>query len=281
MNMKIETLPPTLRERLMALPDDLAPLERFNAAIGIIEPFGAEFKELISNEDFLDIKQKISAFKHIKPYIDAHRIEEGLRYTLVINRPIGRTETQVDYFEGQLESLAAFLRMNAFYYQYYKNGFTELDHLYFVPGGGQAAIPMPDLPELAPDTSTAMTYLFAKFIAYERIQFYILNQIELIERQGPSGTFYLEDSDNPVKWTGDIVNLIEVAYGVWLTGQVNNGNASLGQIVRWLESSLAVNMGNVQKKFGEIESRKRISITRFLDQMVQAINMRAEQDLLR
>jgi hypothetical protein len=281
MNIKMETLPPTLKERLAALPQELLPLERFNAAIGIIEKISADFKQIINNSDFLDDQQKILAFKHIKPFIDAHRIEEGYRYMLEVNRPIGRPDKQISFLEEQLEGLAGFLRMNAFYYQYYKNGFTELDHLYFIPGGVQGTIPMPDLPELAPDTSTAMTYLFAKFIAYERIQYFILQQINVIEHQTAPLSLAVDEAHFQIKWTGEIVNLIEVAYGIWLTGQMNHGNASLGQVVRWLEGSLSVNMGNVQKKFGEIESRKRISMTRYLDQMVQAINIRAEHDLLR
>lgn len=279
--MKIEALPPTLKEQLAALSDELPPMERYNAAIGIIEVFSTNFRELIKDNEHYDLQQKIIAFKHIKPYIDSHRIEEGLRYTLAVNKPIDRPEKLILYYEEQLEAVAAFLRMNSFYYQYYKNGFTELDHLYFLPDGHQTIIPMPDPPDLSQGSSTAMTHLFAKFIAYERIQYFILRQIDIIERGGDQANSSVEGTGYEIKWTGDLVNLVEVAYGLWLTGQINHGNAALGQIVRWLETSLSVNMGNVQKKFSEIESRKRISITRYLDQMIQAIHLKAEQNIIR
>jgi hypothetical protein len=73
-----------------------------------------------------------------------------------------------------------------------------------------------------------------------------------------------------------VINVIELAYGLWLTGQINNGNASLNQIVRWLEKSLSVSIGIAQRKFSEISRRKRISITKYLDQMKDAIIKKIE-----
>jgi hypothetical protein len=81
----------------------------------------------------------------------------------------------------------------------------------------------------------------------------------------------LPDDGIEIKWTGDVINVIELAYGLWLTGQINNGNASLNQIVRWLEKNLSVSIGIAQRKFSEISRRKRISITKYLDQMKDAI----------
>ena len=86
------------------------------------------------------------------------------------------------------------------------------------------------------------------------------------------------ESDTEMKWTGDAINIIEVAYGIWLTGQLNNGNATLTQIVKWLETNLKVTIGNIQSRFAEISSRKRLSPTKFLDQMKDAILKRIDNN---
>ena len=86
-------------------------------------------------------------------------------------------------------------------------------------------------------------------------------------------------ADLSIKWTGDKSNLIELAYGIWLTGQLNEGNASLNEIIRLLENSLAVKLGNFRKRFSELESRKRLSSTKFIDQMKAVILKKMEDDL--
>ena len=81
---------------------------------------------------------------------------------------------------------------------------------------------------------------------------------------------------NDLKWTGDSINIVELAYGLWLTGQLNNGNASLNQIVKWLETNLYVKIGIVQRRFSEIGQRKRLSPTKYIDQMRDTILQKIE-----
>ena len=81
-----------------------------------------------------------------------------------------------------------------------------------------------------------------------------------------------------INWTGDTVNLVELAYGIYLTGQLNHGNASLNQIVKWLESNFNINIGVIQRRFAEIAARKRLSNTKFIDQMRQSIIQKIENE---
>ena len=200
-----------------------------------------------------------------------------MRYKLIINRPIQTSEAQINYYEEELKALQSFFRMYAFHYQYYKNGFTELDHLYFLKTSAPSAVPLPELTELEEDSSRPLSHLFAKFIAYERLQYFILSQISLLKEKGnPIIKGAGEESLPELKWTGDAINLVEVIYGIWLTGQLNDGNASLNQIVRWFEAHLKVKVGIVQKRFGEIERRKRLSITKFIDRMKETIIKKIE-----
>jgi hypothetical protein len=68
-----------------------------------------------------------------------------------------------------------------------------------------------------------------------------------------------------------VVNLVELIYGIYYTGQINNGTATLAGIVQWFELNLEVKIGRPHRHFIDITRRKRLAITKFMDQMRTAI----------
>lgn len=74
-----------------------------------------------------------------------------------------------------------------------------------------------------------------------------------------------------LRWTGESINLVELAYGVWLTGQLNNGNATISETIRWMESSLDIRIGRAYRRWTEISRRDPVNTTKFLDRMKVAI----------
>jgi hypothetical protein len=278
MNEIIESLKLTLNENITGSKSLDDPLERLTYVLKIIDDTMYEIRKVLRANTFINVQEEINFFKYIKPEILSHRIEEGLKYNLTINKPIGTSEIQLKYFEEELKALHSFFRMNAFYYQYYRNKFFELDSLFFIRNSGPLTVPIADIiipPEA--EFSAPMSYLFSKFIAYENTQYFILEQIA--ELQNPGGKKKAPASEAAdLKWTGDSINIVELAYGLWLTGQLNNGNASLNQIVRWLEANLHVSIGIVQRRFDEIGRRKRLSPTRYIDQMRDNILKKIENE---
>jgi hypothetical protein len=101
----------------------------------------------------------------------------------------------------------------------------------------------------------------------------------------------LDKNDNPpattadhvlpggLKWTGESINLVEIAYGIWLTGQVNHGQASITEIVEFLEKALRVRIGKSHRRWQSIASRKRLSYTKFLDECKTAIEKRVDEEM--
>lgn len=63
-----------------------------------------------------------------------------------------------------------------------------------------------------------------------------------------------------------------------MTGQVNNGNASISEIVVWLEKHFAVRVGKAHRRWQNIAGRKRLSYTRYLDECKVAIERRVEEE---
>jgi hypothetical protein len=270
MNQHLEKIKSDLNDSLYELSHSEIGLSRLIQALKITDEAEAAVNNLGENLQFADEKEKVQFFKQFKPELLACRLEEVMRYHIHRNVPIGTNESKLKYYEDELKARKSFFRMNSFHYQYFKSGLSDLDRIYFLSDARPLLVPVADLSESGTEFSTPMTFLFSKFIAYEHIQYYILEQIaqithpELQQSKTNNQTFEL-------KWTGDSVNMVELAYGIWLTGQLNNGNASLNQIVRWLESSLHVSIGIIQRRFNEIERRKRLSFTKFIDQMKDAI----------
>ncbi|MDT3401264.1 hypothetical protein QE417_000336 [Mucilaginibacter terrae] len=275
MKTQFENLLNDLREELSANAYTKSPLKRFNGAVKQTDKALLALKNYLESETLTE-QDEISIFKDVKPQIDAHRIEEGLRFSVLNYKPMGTVKAQIKYLDEELVALQSVFRRNAFYYQYYKNGFDELDHLFFLRGAGNLALPIPEIFDVERDFSTPVSCLYSKFMGFERVQMFILKEIDKLKPASVPGSHNDKDVDK-LKWTGEVINIIEVAYGIWLTGQLNNGNATLSQIVRWLESQLDVDLGNVQKRFTEMERRKRISTTKYLDQMSVAVKQKLEQ----
>lgn len=246
------------------------PLERLSKSLHAVDNLMSELKMKLSQNGFEREEDEVYFFKYYKPAIVAIKIVAVHAYSLAVNLPIGTIANQLKYYEEEIEAINVFFRMNSYHYQYYKNHVTELDGLYFLRKSGPLTIPIADPAEIDPEFSTPISSLFGKFEGYERVQHLILEKIIALKYPQLTQPVILSGSEE-LTWTGDAVNVIELAYGIYLTGQLNHGNASLNQIVRWLEKDLKVNIGNIQSRFAEIGARKRLSPTRYLEQMQAAI----------
>src|SRR5690606_2973390 len=136
------------------------------------------------------------------------------RYAMEARAPLSDATKQRKYWQRELVFLARFFSTHAFHYQYYKLGATELDHLYFTPNTELPDILIPEVPEVNSATGTRMGYLFAKFMAYERLQ------AELVEAlHAPEGATESRKTrgGKEMRWTGESSNLIELAYGIYET----------------------------------------------------------------
>lgn len=70
-----------------------------------------------------------------------------------------------------------------------------------------------------------------------------------------------------LQWTGDKSNLVELAYAIYGTKQLNNGDADIIDIVEWLEQTLQISLGRYYQTFADIRMRKAVSKTRYLDHL--------------
>jgi len=111
--------------------------------------------------------------------------------------------------------------------------------------------------------------LFARFIAYEQLFRYVLHLIE--------------GKQTPFQWTGPVIHLIEIAHGIHLNEQVNNGEAGIVEFFDGLGQFFGVDLGVPKKGFEAIHARKKMSKTHFTDRMRDKLTERMdeEDDLVR
>jgi hypothetical protein len=255
--------------------EEFQPTERLKHTLPLIAGITNDIKAEVLKNGFTLEEEEIYFFKHIKPEFYALQIYELSLHDLATRKPVATKEMIKAYFEEELVYILRFFKTNAFHYHYYKTGATELDDRYFLRNAEPGRIPIIDIIDPLPGFSTALDYTFAKFIAYERLQLYLLDEMTALYGEDRAS---MKKVPRKLKWTGESINLAELAYGIWLTGQLNHGKASMAEIARWLEETFGVHIGDPHRRWQEIAQRKSVSPTKFLDLMIAEIVKRLENE---
>ena len=255
--------------------ETITPLERLKQTLLLTSEKINEIKKEVVQNGFSSTDEEIHFFKFVKPAFYALQIYEVDIYNLTTNVPPGTSEMQKAFYEQELLYLFRLFRTNAFHYQYFRTGARELDTQYFTREGRPSDIPVLELADPFPGFSTPLDYLFAKFIAAERLQHVLIDKLTVLYGHGPGES---AKSVPKLKWTGDTINLVELAYGIWLTNQINDGQASMAEITRSLEEIFEVHIGDPNRRWQDIARRKSISPTKYLDLTISEINKRLDNE---
>ncbi|MCY1501769.1 RteC protein [compost metagenome] len=252
-------------------------LSKLTSASKAIRQALDKLKGYLSDHPFASDMEEIRFFKYVKPSFYQWQIYYSELYTIEANLPFGDAQVQSLHFENELIYVERFFRQYPFQYQYFKLDGGELDSLYFLRGKEDNSVLMPNVPELDPTFSTSSDYLFSKFKAFEMLRDWLMERIAHLKKN-PLTTYQSGKDTDELHWTGDSINLAELAFGIHRTGQVNNGSASIGVIFRWLEEKLQISIGIPSKRLSEIRRRTTISKTRYLDEMSEAVIAKLEKE---
>lgn len=256
-----------------------SPLERMTGSLQLIRAALGDLRAEVRRAGFKDRVAEIVFFKEVKPAFYALQVLELELFNLVSGKPAGGQEVLRSYYLSELLYVERFFKQQAFQYQYYRLGASELDGLYFVRGAELQSVLVPQVPEVDPVFSTPGDYLFSRFMALEMLRDHILSELEVLD--GRAGLSFTRPGRRhaPLRWTGDTINAVELAYGIWLSDQLNGGESELADIIYWLSSSLDIDLSRYTRLFVKIKERKIISKTRFIDLMRDAVNRHAEKGI--
>lgn len=272
------------KARLVRLDDDLELFEemgipagqKLNGKLNSIRQAIAELRVMLNQQSFSSTDEEIQFFKYVKPQFLARHLFALDVFTIEAGKPVDTVEVVKNYYEQELKYARKYYDQNKFMHQYYQLDGTELDALLFVRNAQSPGSLIPDVQGFDPQFSTAGDYVFARFITNERIQEFLTDR--LYSPQEAETLSGMTKKRVTLKWTGDAINLAEMAYGIWLTGQVNHGNAGIAEIMGWLEVNFQVNIGRPFRRWQSISGRKRVSQVKYLDQMKSAILKRLDDE---
>ncbi|NQX56811.1 RteC domain-containing protein [Pedobacter panaciterrae] len=254
----------------------------------------AQMKELrpvlagLSNQyPYQDQSGEINYHKYLYPAFKSLEIYWQEYYGRNICKVAGTEKTLCKRCQQEIGFINAFFERHSFHYKYYCLEATELDSLFFTKafgsGGGIAndSVLIPVMPGQEGVSCTLTGELFARFIAYEQLRSELLErQYALSPKPGLSNTSV--DSKGklikPMQWTGEVIHLIELAHGIHLKEQVNNGSIGIVDFFASLGDFFGVNLGIPKKGFDNIKARKRLRKTEFTDQIREALLKKMDEE---
>jgi RteC protein len=253
-------------------------VEKLSDAIFAVTGKMNALKKFINDHPFESEADEIDFFKLIKPRFYSWYVYLMEEQAILSAIPAGPDQAIRDYYIQELSFIKRHFTQNAFLYQYFLHEETVKDEEYFLRKNLVPAQLINGVLIIDPGFTTNEDYAFAKFRAYELLQRFILKRIKLLY-QTPDSVLLAELlTGNNRRWTGDKVNLIEIAYGIYYTGQMNDGKAEIGDVVSWLEDSLQIDLGRAYRKFVDIRRRKTLSYTKYLDEMRDSIHSKIEEN---
>lgn len=263
-NQLYEKLIQELRET-EALPS-LSSAQRQEKLMRHIRQAIEQLKEQVIPHHFSDEQEEILFFKEVKPRFTSLLIYHARLALIELKKPLGSLQDLRRHYENELLLIRIFYDHHVQLYQYLLSGATYLDSRLFVRG--KADLPF-HFTTSSVDTDTRFSthydYVVARLEANRRLGEYLIQAIHRLEQgQLDPAT---SKAGPAMSWTGSKVYLIELAYGLFESGQINNGTADLCEITELLENCFGVRLGNVYRTFQEVRQRKKDSRTKFLDLM--------------
>jgi hypothetical protein len=239
----------------------------FNTSLNITTESMTVLQSTVKTNPFDDEHAEIYFFKYIKPKFHSLHIYIIELYHVISMIPISTDEIIRKYYQHELKVINRFFKRYALYYQYYLADDNSKDKEFFLSRNLKFLPPELKLAILPDSFTSSLDYLFAKFKAYEMLRDCLVRKVKQLDKRKDIDRMEKELLLQRRWWSGNKIELVELAYGLYHSKRINGGNAELGEILSWLESSLNTDLGQAYRMFVDISRRKLVSHTKFLDEM--------------
>lgn len=266
-----------LKPALKAIAVKSMPLRHaLSAQLSLIQATQEKLEALNKRYPLTSPEGQIAAQKTVYPELKSLKLYCQERYTLLREAPTTGLKDLKKYYLAELAYIDRFFHRHQFHYGYYCLKAEELDPLFFTLTQQADSPLLPVLPGEVPEGMTLTSYLFARFMAYERLRADLKSLMSQTEQTantqlsstsvGPGGKLR-----RPMQWTGETVHLIELAHALHLKGSINNGEMGILEFFEGLGDFFGVNLGVPKAGFDDLRARKRISKTHFTEQLRGAL----------
>ncbi|MBB6271863.1 hypothetical protein HDF26_002320 [Pedobacter cryoconitis] len=253
---------------------DVLPRERLVLQLELISDAQEELEALFDDGVFADLVVGVFYFKEVYAQLKGLQLYCRGHFVVSSELPAGTKERR-KYLLAELAGVDRFLLRYQFHYGYYCLGAVELDDLLFSSGLDEFSVLCPLLPMDVPEGVPQTAYLFALFLAKERLRADLLGMIAALDSppvlSASASVTEKGDLHRPFQWTSEVVHLIELAHALHLKGVVNDGDTGIVEFFEGLGDFFGVNLGVPKRGFEDLKARKRLSKTYFTDSLREAL----------
>lgn len=232
-----------------------------------------KLKDYILNYRFADQNEEIEFFKEIKPKFQSKLMYFNELIQVEIQKPlISEKRMLAKYYRRSSGHYAVLASRNQLFLHYMRSQYESGDHLLFLRSSENFDFIHTDL-DLDEKYSTPASTELSKLLSYELVIEHLAKKIESLNSSNSTDKVIVP---HHLSWSGRKAALIELAYGLQSTGVINQGNASVAQIIEALEFIFNVDTGKYYRVFQNIRIRQG-SRTLFLDEIIVALNKRMDE----
>jgi hypothetical protein len=237
-----------------------------------------QLREKIANYTFSSQDEEMSFFKEQKPVIMSRLLLFNKIYKIETKLPSGSDQVIRDYIHSELNSITYYFDKNLDFYQYYRSKSTTFDEHYFIRGKSDIHL-VNDSAYLNsdPDFSTGYDYKVAKILANDMLEVYLKKRLQNIGKERDLEETRVKYAKTPVKFTGKKAALIELGYALAHSGDINNGNVEIKEIMDFLGAVFNIDLGDYYRTYIAIKDRKK-DRTVYLNKLIEMLEKKMDED---
>ncbi len=237
-----------------------------------------DLKAKLQTYSFPAKEDEITFFKTQKPEILGRLLFFYKIYRIETQCPNGSNDVIRNYISKELDNLTYFFNRNLDFYQYYRSHSTLYDEYYFVRGKSDLRLCTDSAQfDKDPNFSTGYDYKVAKIIANEMLRIYLNKRLVKLETNTQVEDNLQKCLKYPFRFTGKKVFLIELGYSLVSSGDINNGNVEIKEMMNFLGTVFQVELGNYYAAYIAMKERKK-DRTAYLSRLQDSLVKRMDED---
>ena len=223
-------------------------------------------------------EDEILFFKVQKPEILGRLLFFYKIYRIETQCPNGSDEVIKGYISRELDNLTYFFNRNLDFYQYYRSHSILYDEYYFFSGKSDLRLCTDSAQfDKDPNFSTGYDYKVAKIIANEMLRIYLNKRLVKLETNTQVEDNLQKCLKYPFRFTGKKVFLIELGYSLVSSGDINNGNVEIKEMMNFLGTVFQVELGDYYAAYIAMKERKK-DRTAYLSRLQESLVKRMDED---
>ncbi|MFA6707711.1 MAG: RteC domain-containing protein [Sphaerochaetaceae bacterium] len=235
-------------------------------------------REKIANYTFSSQDEEILFFKEQKPVIMSRLIFFNKVCKIEAKLPSGSDQVIRDYIHNELNNITYYFDKNLDFYQYYRSKSTTFDNYYFVRGKSDIHLVSDSAYfNSDPNFSTAYDYKVAKILANDMLEVYLKKRLHNIGKERDLEETRVKYAKTPVKFTGKKAALIELGYALAHSGDINNGNVEIKEMMDLFGAVFNVDLGDYYRTYIAIKDRKK-DRTAYLSKLIEVLERKMDDD---